>query len=100
MNKEKAKMIYSVIDDSKGFYINEVDKSCRSRMNVPFRCLYDDGLEHLFVREAERQNLVGLRSSKWSLIKPGIRASIYNGVPYLGVKRLRDFMVWFKKHFR
>jgi len=57
-------MIYKVIDESNGFYINEVDKSCRSRMNVPFRCLYDFGLEHLFLREAKRNNLVGLESSR------------------------------------
>jgi len=101
MNKEKAEMIYKVIDESKGFYINEVDKSCRSRMNIPFRCLKDIGLEHLFLREAERRKLVGLRSSNFiQMIYPGIRASLYNGVPYLGVVRLRDFMVWFKKHFR
>ena len=37
MNKEKAEMIYNVIDESNGFYSNPVWKPHRSRMNIPFR---------------------------------------------------------------
>ena len=35
-NIKKAKLIYNVIDNSKGFYVNPVEKPYRSRMNIPF----------------------------------------------------------------
>ena len=37
MTKEKAQMIYNTIDESKGFYTNEVYPKHRSRLNIPFR---------------------------------------------------------------
>jgi phosphoserine aminotransferase len=30
-------MLYEYIDNTKGFYNNEVDNDFRSRMNIPFR---------------------------------------------------------------
>ena len=86
-------MLYEIIDESKGFYKNSVYPPHRSRMNITFRCRMDPGMEFLFLREAENQRLVDLKGYRGI----GIRASIYNGVAYNAVKRLRNFMVWFKK---
>ena len=33
----KAKMIFSVIDNSNGYYINKTEKRVRSRMNIIMR---------------------------------------------------------------
>ena len=95
MTKEKAEMIYNVIDESKGFYTNEIYPKHRSRLNIPFRVMYDKGLEFMFLREARDQNMIDLEGYKGN----GIRASIYNGVPYKGVEKLRDFMVWFQQKY-
>ena len=95
MTKEKAEMIYNVIDESKGFYTNDIYKPHRSRINILFRCQNDEGLEHLFVQEAKQNLLVDIENR----YKPGIRVSLYNGVPYKGVEKLRDFMVWFRRKY-
>jgi len=95
MNQEKAQMLYEIIDESKGFYTNKVFAPHRSRMNVTFRCRKDPGMEFLFLREAENFCLVDLKG--YSGI--GIRASIYNGVAFNAVKRLANFMIWFKKNY-
>ena len=88
-------MIYDVIDESKGFYNNDIHPPHRSRINIPFRCRYDPGLEYLFLSEAKNQLLVDL-NNRYS---EGIRASLYNGVPFKGVEKLRDFMIWFKRKY-
>ena len=96
MNQEKADMVYNVIDDSNGFYVNEVKPDCRSRLNVPFRVGHNQALETLFLAEAAEWKLVDLAGYGGV----GIRASIYNGVPYKGVERLRDFMKWFQVRYQ
>ena len=35
--KRRSSLIYDVIDNSNGFYKNEIDINCRSRMNCQFR---------------------------------------------------------------
>ena len=52
MNKEKAEMIYSVIDESKGFYKSGVYSKHRSRLNIPFGVKESKALEFLFITEA------------------------------------------------
>ena len=91
-NQRKAGMLYTTLDAS-GFYVNKVEKSCRSWMNVPFR-LDDQALEPRFLQEAEAiglKNLAGHRTSG------GIRASIYNAMPEAGVAALVDFMHEFER---
>ena len=90
-NREKAKMLYDIIDQS-DFYTNKVEKSARSLMNVPF-CLPIPDLDARFLIEAEKQGLVGLKGHK---LGGGIRASIYNAMPIEGVRLLADFMVDFR----
>lgn len=92
INRRKAKMLYDYID-STPFYTNNVDKECRSIMNVPFVAPTDE-LNAKFIKEAEAEGLVSLKGHK---LVGGMRASIYNAMPVEGVEALIDFMKRFEK---
>lgn len=88
VNKEKAAIIYQVIDQSDGFYRGHAEESARSLMNVTFR-LSSEKLEKKFVEEAATEGLNGLSGHR---NVGGIRASIYNAFPKEGVNALAQFM--------
>jgi phosphoserine aminotransferase len=92
-NTRKAQMLYDYIDAS-GFYSNPVEKSCRSRMNVPFR-LQDERLNDAFLQQARERELLELKGHR---AVGAMRASIYNAMPEEGVATLIDFMKEFVKH--
>ena len=92
-NIEKAKMLYATIDDSAGFYRNDVAVNDRSRMNVPF-FLRDEPLNAKFLEDAQAAGLAGLKGHK---AIGGMRASIYNAMPLAGVTALTDFMREFQR---
>ncbi len=92
--QQKANLIYDVIDRS-DFYTSPVFKDHRSRINIPFS-LPNEGLEALFLKEANEQNLKQLKGHK---LVGGCRASIYNAMPLEGVHVLRDFMLAFEKRY-
>ena len=87
-NREKAEMLYEVIDDSDGFYRPHALPGSRSIMNVTFNFASDTLLAD-FVKEATKRNLYNLKGHR---SVGGIRASIYNAMPIEGVVQLRDFM--------
>jgi phosphoserine aminotransferase len=87
-NEEKAQILYNAIDSSDGYYRGHADKAARSLMNVTFR-LPSEELEKQFAAEAAAQGLDGLKGHR---SVGGIRASIYNAFPLIGVKALVDFM--------
>jgi len=91
-NRAKAAMLYSAIDNS-SFYVNPVDRECRSWMNVPFR-LAKPELEPVFLAEAGAAGLANLAGHR---AVGGLRASIYNAMPAEGVKALVDFMREFER---
>jgi phosphoserine aminotransferase len=91
-NKEKAGLIYEVIDAS-GFYRGHAQTDCRSLMNVTFRLPSED-LEKQFVSEATKAGLDGLKGHR---SVGGIRASIYNAFPKAGVEALVSFMKEFER---
>jgi phosphoserine aminotransferase len=91
INQAKADLLYGVIDSS-DFYRNEVAPANRSRMNVPFQ-LADSALDKLFLEESFA---AGLHALKGHRVVGGMRASIYNAMPFEGVKALTDFMVSFE----
>ncbi len=93
INAEKAKLLYDVLDGSKGFYRGHARSDCRSQMNVTWR-LPSEELEQAFVKQAQARDLYELKGHR---SVGGIRASIYNAMPIEGVKRLRDFMLEFHK---
>jgi len=87
-NERKASVLYDYLDGSQRFYTAPVDKSCRSMMNVVFTT-GDGELDKRFVAEAEA---AGLKNLKGHRSVGGMRASIYNAMPYEGVVALVDFM--------
>lgn len=91
-NEVKAKLLYDAIDHS-DFYQNNVHPDNRSAMNVPFQ-LKNPELDELFLKEADE---AGLRALKGHRAVGGMRASIYNAMPYEGVETLVRFMAEFEK---
>ncbi len=91
-NKAKAQLLYDYLDGSE-FYVNRVQRSMRSRMNVPFQ-LHNDQLDAAFLSQAEQAGLSSLKGHK---SVGGMRASIYNAMPLEGVQALIDFMTDFEK---
>ncbi|WP_070965165.1 3-phosphoserine/phosphohydroxythreonine transaminase [Vibrio sonorensis] len=87
LNKKKAQLLYSYIDNS-DFYVNNVHSDNRSRMNVPFQ-LSKPELDAQFLELAEQRGLVALKGHR---AVGGMRASIYNAMPLEGVQALVDFM--------
>jgi phosphoserine aminotransferase len=92
-NKEKAALLYDVIDNSNGYYKGHAEKEYRSIMNVPFR-LPSEELDKKFENEAKSAGLITLGGHR---SVGGLRASIYNAMPREGVVALRDFMLDFAK---
>lgn len=92
-NAKKAALLYDAIDNSNGFYKGHADKDSRSFMNVTFR-LPSEELEKKFVAGALE---IGLGGVKGHRSVGGMRASIYNAMPYEGVALLVDFMEKFRK---
>jgi len=91
-NDRKAATVYAEIDRS-GFYRGTAQKESRSLMNVTFR-LPTENLETLFIKEATRAGLDGLKGHR---DVGGIRASIYNAFPQDGVDALAAFMKEFER---
>lgn len=95
INKQKADLLYDVIDNSNGFYNGHAQKDSRSMMNVTFT-LPNDELTKQFLAESKEKGFVGLNGHR---SVGGCRASIYNAVPLESVEKLREFMLEFmKKH--
>ena len=87
-NIAKAELLYAAIDNSNGFYHCPVAKADRSRMNVPFT-LKDSALDGDFLKQADARGLLQLKGHR---SVGGMRASIYNAMPYEGVQALVSFM--------
>ena len=90
-NEKKAKVLYDFLDESKLFK-GTVVKEDRSLMNVPF-ITGDADLDAKFVKEAKE---AGFENLKGHRTVGGMRASIYNAMPYEGVVKLVEFMKKFE----
>ena len=94
LNHKKAKLMYDYLD-SQDYYINNVQPDARSIMNVTF-VTGDPEIDKAFVKEASE---AGFKSLKGHRSVGGMRASIYNAMPYEAVEGLVEFMDAFsKKH--
>jgi phosphoserine aminotransferase len=93
-NREKADMLYKVIDESNGFYRGHAEKDSRSMMNVTFR-LPTEELGAKCVQEGLQNELLGLKGHR---SVGGMRASIYNSMPVEGVKKLCEFLKEFQEN--
>lgn len=92
--EKKAGMIYSVIDNSNGWYSCPVAVENRSHMNVVFR-LPDENLEKKFLQEADA---AGMKNLKGHRSVGGCRASVYNALPQASVEALAEFMEQFRRN--
>lgn len=90
-NLAKSQLLYDYLDSSKLFR-NGVNKEDRSMMNVTFVTGNPD-LDAKFVKEATAAGLVNLKGHR---SVGGMRASIYNAMPYEGVQKLVEFMKQFE----
>lgn len=91
INKKKAALLYDFLDNSKMFK-GTVVKEDRSLMNVPF-VTGDEELDAKFVKEAKAAGFINLKGHR---SVGGMRASIYNAMPYEGVEALVEFMKKFE----
>ncbi|RLB01413.1 MAG: 3-phosphoserine/phosphohydroxythreonine transaminase [Deltaproteobacteria bacterium] len=95
INRQKAKILYDLIDSS-DFYRGTAEPDSRSMMNVTFR-LPTPELEAQFIEEAAANGLAGLKGHR---SVGGCRASIYNATSLSAVQTLVDFMDSFAKKHR
>ena len=93
INRKKADLIYTAIDESGGFYRGHAVPEARSVMNIPFR-LPSEELEDTFAKEAKKNELIGLKGHR---SVGGMRASIYNAMTVEGAEALVQFMKEFQK---
>jgi len=92
INKQKASLIYDVIDNS-DIYHGTAEVNSRSLMNITFR-LSDKKTEERFLDEATQNGLHGLKGHK---SVGGCRASLYNAITIDSVTKLVTFMREFEK---
>ena len=92
-NEEKAALLYDFLDSS-AMFKGTAAKKDRSLMNVTFVTGNPD-LDAKFVKEAEAAGFISLKGHR---SVGGMRASIYNAMPYEGVKALVEFMKEFEKN--
>ena len=90
-NREKAGLLYDVIDNSK-IFSGTAEQDSRSLMNITFT-LPSEELTAKCLQEAEKESLVTLKGHR---SVGGMRASIYNAMPTAGVERLAQFLKRFE----
>ena len=90
-NEKKAKLLYDYLDSSKLFKPT-AEKKYRSMMNACF-ITGDADLDKKFCKEAAENGLSNLKGHR---SVGGMRASIYNAMPYEGVEKLVEFMKKFE----
>ena len=102
--RPKSNLLYDFIDSS-SLFVNNIPKSCRSRMNIPFLINKKnlgltnekaDELEKLFLSEANSNNLFNLKGYR-SI--GGMRASLYNAMGIDGARALVNFMKDFERKY-
>ncbi len=87
INQHKAALLYQFIDES-SFYTCSISQPYRSLFNVCFN-VPSPTLEKVFIAEAKKRNLHALQGHR---LVGGLRASLYNAMPLVGVERLIEFM--------
>jgi phosphoserine aminotransferase len=90
-NKEKARLLYDVIDSSSVFY-GVAQKEYRSHMNACFRAHHDEHTQ-AFLDFAKERNIVGIKGHR---SVGGFRASMYNAISIEDVQQLVSAMKAFE----
>lgn len=94
-NVRKAQLLYDFLDNS-SLFTGCADKADRSIMNVTF-VTGDKDLDAKFVKESTAAGFVNLKGHR---SVGGMRASIYNAMPFEGVEALVKFMERFEAQHR
>lgn len=94
-NEKKSALLYDFLDSSEMFK-GTVEKDSRSLMNIPF-ITGDKELDAKFIAASKA---AGFENLKGHRVVGGMRASLYNAVPYKAVEELVDFMSEFEKKER
>jgi phosphoserine aminotransferase len=92
-NREKAALIYGLIDERPEFFRTQVETASRSVMNPVFR-LPTESLDAKMVVEAKEAGFVGIKGHR---IVGGIRISMYNAVT---VEQVAQFAEWARRFAR
>ncbi len=87
INREKARLLYDFIDNSK-IYKNPVRECDRSITNVVFTLPSDEDTRE-FIKLCEANGIINIKGHR---SVGGCRASIYNGMPIEGVQKLVEVM--------
>lgn len=85
------------MDNSNGFYINNVVKSQRSRISVTFNLKREDELQQTFMEEAAQEGIIEIKGHR---SRGGCRICLYVPVSDLGVDLLADFMTRFAEKYQ
>ena len=88
----RSGLLYECLDNSRLFRAKAA-ADARSKMNVTFTT-DDEALDAAFVKGAEA---MGIRHIKGHRISGGMRASIYNAIPAVGVMTLIDYIHEFER---
>ncbi|WP_125771888.1 3-phosphoserine/phosphohydroxythreonine transaminase [Companilactobacillus furfuricola] len=91
-NRKKSNLLYDFLDQSKMFTAPVV-KSDRSLVNIPFVTGNPD-LDKKLIAEAADNGLLNIKGHR---SVGGMRASLYNAMPYEGAVALVDFLNKFEK---
>lgn len=92
-NRKKSDLLYDFLDNS-SMFTAPVVKSDRSLVNVPF-VTGDAQLDKKLIAEATEAGLLNIKGHR---SVGGMRASLYNAMPYEGVEALVDFLEKFEKN--
>lgn len=90
-NRQKSALLYDFLDNSK-LFTNQVAKDSRSLTNIVFST-GEKELDQKFIAEAKENGLVNLKGHR---LVGGMRASLYNAMPYEGVQKLTAFLEKFE----
>lgn len=91
INHKKADLLYDFLDHSSLFHAT-VSGPSRSIMNIPF-VTGNEELDKKFIAETVQNGFVNIKGHR---SVGGMRASIYNAMPYEGVEALVNFMKKFE----
>jgi len=91
VNRKKAALLYDFLENSR-LFSPTAEKRDRSLMNITF-VLPSEDLTAQCVREAEQNGFLNLKGHR---SVGGLRASIFNAMPFEGVKKLVSFFEKFE----
>ncbi|WP_206916443.1 3-phosphoserine/phosphohydroxythreonine transaminase [Alicyclobacillus suci] len=95
-NREKANLLYRVIDEYPDLFQGHAKVGARSDMNVTFR-LRDEALTAEFLEQAKAREFVGVKGHR---SVGGCRVSLYNAVSVESAARFATFMEDFARAHR